>query len=55
MDHVSLPVSAAFTPLLIDAARLCPHADRDRWFVDETYVKVAGRCVYPYRAIDQYG
>jgi len=26
-----------------------------RWFVDETYVKVAGRWVYLYRAIDQYG
>ena len=29
--------------------------DRDRWFVDETYVKVAGRWRYLYRAIDQYG
>jgi IS6 family transposase len=27
----------------------------DRWFVDETYVKVAGRWVYLYRAIDQLG
>jgi transposase-like protein len=27
----------------------------DRWFVDETYVKVAGRWVYLYRAIDQFG
>ena len=27
----------------------------DRWFADETYVKVAGRWVYLYRAIDQYG
>jgi IS6 family transposase len=26
-----------------------------RWFVDETYLKVAGRWVYLYRAIDQYG
>jgi transposase-like protein len=33
-----------FTPLLIDAARPCRHAPGDRWFVDETYVKVAGRC-----------
>ena len=24
-------------------------------FVDETYVKVAGRWIYLYRAIDQYG
>ena len=27
----------------------------DRWFVDETYVKVAGRWRYVYRAIDQHG
>src|SRR5947209_16802116 len=27
----------------------------DRWFVDETYVKVAGRWVYLYRAVDQLG
>jgi transposase, IS6 family len=44
-----------FTPLLIDAARPCRHAPGDRWFVDETYVKVARRWVYLYRAIDQYG
>jgi transposase-like protein len=33
----------------------CRHVPGDRWFVDETYVKVAGRWVYLYRAIDQYG
>ena len=44
-----------FTPLLIEAARLCRHAVGDRWFVDETYVKVSGRWRYIYRAIDQYG
>jgi DDE superfamily endonuclease len=44
-----------FTPLLIDAARPCRHVPGDRWLVDETYVKVAGRWVYLYRAIDQYG
>ncbi len=27
----------------------------DRWFVDETYAKIAGRWVYLYRAIDQFG
>jgi transposase, IS6 family len=41
--------------LLIDAARPCRHATGDRWFVDETYVKIAGRWVYLYRAIDQFG
>jgi IS6 family transposase len=44
-----------FTPLLIDAARPCRPAPGDRWFVDETYVKIAGRWTYLYRAIDQYG
>jgi transposase InsO family protein len=44
-----------FTPLLIDAARPCRHIPGDRWCVDETYVKVAGRWVYLYRAIDQFG
>ena len=44
-----------FTPLLADAARPCRHAVGDRWFVDETYVKVAGRWRYVYRAIDQFG
>ena len=28
---------------------------RDRWQVDETYVKVAGKWRYVYRAIDQFG
>jgi transposase-like protein len=27
----------------------------DRWQVDETYVKVAGRWRYVYRAVDQFG
>jgi transposase-like protein len=44
-----------FTPLLADAARPCRHAVGDRWQADETYVKVAGRWRYVYRAIDQFG
>ena len=31
-----------FTPLFVDAARPLRHATGDQWFVDETYVKVAG-------------
>jgi IS6 family transposase len=55
VDHVTIyRWVQRFTPLLIDAARPCRHAPGDRWFVDETYVKVAGRWVYLYRAIDQY-
>src|SRR5687767_9913054 len=44
-----------FTPLLIDAARPYRHAAGDRWFVDETYVKVNGVWRYVYRAVDQHG
>jgi IS6 family transposase len=56
VDHVTVyRWVQRFTPLLVDAARPCRHAPGDRWFVDETYVKVAGRWVYLYRAIDQYG
>jgi transposase-like protein len=44
-----------FTPLFTDAARPLRHATGDRWFVDETYVKVAGRWRYLHRAVEQYG
>jgi transposase, IS6 family len=44
-----------FTLLLTGAARPCRHAVGDRWYVDETYVKVAGQWWYVYRAIDQHG
>jgi transposase-like protein len=44
-----------FTPLLVEAARPWRHRVGDRWSVDETYVKVAGRWRYLYRAIDQSG
>jgi transposase, IS6 family len=40
---------------LAEAARPCRHAVGDHWQVDETYVKVAGRWRYVYRAIDQSG
>jgi len=56
VDHVTVyRWVQRFTPLLIDAARPCRHVPGDRWFADETYVKVAGRWVYLCRAIDQYG
>jgi transposase-like protein len=44
-----------FTPLLADAARFGRRRVGDRRHVDETYVKVAGRWVYLYRAVDQFG
>jgi transposase-like protein len=56
VDHVTVyRWVQRFTPLFADAVRPLRHATGDRWFVDETYVKVAGRWRYLYRAIDQYG
>jgi DDE domain len=50
-----LPVGGAFTPLLAEVARPCRHAVGDRWYADETCVKVAGQWRYVYRAIDRFG
>jgi transposase, IS6 family len=56
VDHVTIyRWVQTFTPEFIAAARPSRHAVGDRWFVDETYVKVAGQWVYPYRAVDQHG
>jgi transposase-like protein len=56
VDHVTIyRWVQRFTPLLAEAARPCRHAVGDHWHVDETYVKVAGRWRYVYRAIDQSG
>jgi IS6 family transposase len=55
VDHVTIyRWVQRFTPLVIDAARPCRHSVGDRWFVDETYVKVAGVWRYVYRAVDQH-
>jgi transposase, IS6 family len=56
VDHVTIyrwvqTITAEF----IDAARAARHATGDRWFVDETYVKVAACWTYLYRAVDQHG
>jgi transposase-like protein len=56
VDHVTVyRWVQRFTPLLADAARFCRHPPGDRWFVDETYVKVNGVWRYVYRAVDQDG
>lgn len=56
VDHVTIyRWVQAFTPEFIDAARSARHTTGDRWYVDETYVKVAGRWTYLYRAVDQHG
>jgi transposase, IS6 family len=56
VDHVTVyRWVQRFTLEFISAARACRHSPGDRWFVDETYVKVSGRWTYLYRAIDQHG
>ena len=56
VDHVTVyRWVQRFTPLLADAARFARHSPGDRWFVDETYVKVNGLWRYVYRAVDQHG
>jgi len=56
VDHVTIyRWVQRFTPLMAEAARPCRHTVGDRWWVDETYMKVAGRWCYAYRAIDQFG
>jgi transposase-like protein len=55
VDHVTIyRWVQQFTPLLAEAARPCRHPVGDRWFMDETYVKVAGQWRYVYRATDQF-
>ena len=56
VDHVTVyRWVQRITPLLADAARFARHAPGDRWFADETYVKVNGVWRYVYRAVDQHG
>jgi transposase, IS6 family len=56
VDHVSVyRWVQRSTPLLAEAARPCRHRVGDRWFVDETDVKVAGQWRDVYRAIDRFG
>jgi IS6 family transposase len=56
VDHVTIyRWVQRFTPMLVNAARPCRHSVGCRWFVDETYVKVAGKWRYVYRAVDEYG
>jgi transposase-like protein len=56
VDHVTVfRWVQRFTPLLADAARFARHSPGNRWYVDETYVKVNGVWRYVYRAVDQHG
>jgi IS6 family transposase len=56
VDHVTIyRWVQRFAPLFADAARSARHSPGDRWFVDETYVKVNGVWRYVFREVDQHG
>ena len=56
VDHVTVyRWVQRFTPCSPTPPGSAGHAPGDRWFVDETYVKVAGMWRYVYRAVDQAG
>ena len=56
VDHVTLyRWVQRFTPVVDRRGPAGRHVAGDRWFVDETYVKVAGVWRYVYRAVDQHG
>ncbi len=48
-------IRIASPPEFIEAARPGRHAPGDRWFADDTYLKIVGKWAYLYRAIDQHG
>ena len=54
-NAASLPGVQHFTPLYKNVAR--PHRRRvgARWSIDETYIRIAGRWCYAFRAIDEEG
>ena len=56
VDHITIfRWVQRFPPELIDAARPYRHAIGGRWFVDETYVRVAGIWRHVYRALTTTG
>jgi IS6 family transposase len=55
VDHVTVyRWVQRFTAEFIEAARPCRRMPGDRWYVDETYIKVSGQWTYLYRAVDQH-
>jgi transposase, IS6 family len=56
VDHVTVyRWVQRFAPEFAEAARARQHIIGDRWYVDETYLKVGGTWRYLFRGIDQFG
>jgi len=56
VDHATLNRWVVkYSPLIAVNARSRKHQTSGSWRVDETYIKVKGRWMYLYRAIDKYG
>jgi transposase-like protein len=56
LDHATIHRwTMRYTPLLLEQFNRRKRAVSRRWHVDETYIKVRGRWMYLYRAIDSNG
>jgi transposase-like protein len=56
VDHATIHRwTVRYAPLLLERFNLRKRAVTGRWHVDETYIKVRGRWMYLYRAIDSNG
>jgi transposase-like protein len=55
VDHVTSTGGYRRSPRSSSTPDPTRHTTGDRWFVEETYVKVTGRRTYLYRAVDQHG
>ena len=56
VDHATLNRWVIdYSPLIAAEAKKCKRTVATSWRMDETYVKVKGKWVYLYRAIDKFG
>jgi putative transposase len=56
VDHTTIyRWTVRYAPLLLEQFNRRKRAVSRRWHVDETYIKVRGRWMYLYRAIDSHG
>jgi putative transposase len=56
VDHATIHRwTIHYAPLLLEQFNLRKRAVSRQWHIDETYIKVRGRWMYLYRAIDSHG